>query len=135
MNFEIIVSFLTVVAGSSTFITLWMYRKQQKRFKTAEAFGQEVTALRATVQELREQIRFQEERINKTQELITSKDAYINQLSQEKHTLEIKNSRNKSAINKSYGCTYCPDISLCPVLVQRAANEEEYLNSLKKKMI
>jgi TPP-dependent indolepyruvate ferredoxin oxidoreductase alpha subunit len=107
-----------------------LYRKQQKRFKTAEAFEKEVTALKTTVEILQQQVAFQEGRINETQKLVINKDAYIAQLSQEKHAIEIKHAKNKSAINKAYGCGHCSDASLCPVLKQRTENEEEYLKTL-----
>jgi preprotein translocase subunit YajC len=130
MDLSILTSIISILCGSSTVITFILYRKQQKRFKTAEAFEKEVTALKTTVEILQQQVAFQEGRINETQKLVINKDAYIAQLTQEKHALEIKNSKNKSAINKAYSCGHCSDISLCPVLKQRTANEEEYLKTL-----
>ncbi|MDL2310317.1 hypothetical protein LJC39_04295 [Parabacteroides sp. OttesenSCG-928-B22] len=132
MDWTILISIISILCGSSTVITFILYRKQQKRFKTAEAFEKEVVALKNTVEILQQQVTFQEGRISDTQKLVINKDAYITQLSQEKHTLEIKNSKNKSAINKAYSCEHCSDISLCPVLKQRTVNEEAYLNELKK---
>lgn len=79
---------------------------------------------------MRQQLQFYDGRLTEMQKLVVGKDAYINQLSQEKHTLEVKNSKNKSAMNKAYSCEHCSEVSLCPVLMQRAANEEEYLKSL-----
>lgn len=132
MDWTILTSIISILCGSSTVITFMLYRKQQKRFKTAEAFEKEVTALRATVEILQQQVTFQEGRITDTQKLVINKDAYISQLSHEKHVLEVKHAKNKSAVNKAYSCSHCPDAALCPVLIQRAANEEEYLKSLEK---
>lgn len=131
MDWTVVSSIITALAASSTLVTYMLYRKQQKRFKTAEAFEKEVEALKITVSTMREQLQFYDGRLTEMQKMVIGKDAYIGQLSEEKHTLEIKNSKNKSAINRAYSCEHCSDISLCPVLKQRAANEEEYLNTLK----
>lgn len=128
----VVTSIVSVLAGSSTIVTFILYRKQQKRFKTAEAFEKEVDALKNTVETMRQQLQFYDGRLTEMQKLVVGKDLYIGQLTQEKHTLEVKNSKNKSAMNKAYGCVHCSDVSLCPVLMQRAANEEAYLNELKK---
>jgi uncharacterized membrane-anchored protein YhcB (DUF1043 family) len=130
MDWTIITSILSILCGSSTIITFILYRKQQKRFKTAEAFEKEVDALKNTVETMRQQLQFYDGRLAEMQKLVVGKDVYISQLTQDKHTLEVKNSKNKSAMNKAYSCDHCSDIALCPVLKQRAANEEEYLNSL-----
>ena len=133
MDWTLITSIVSLLCGSTTIVTFVLYRKQQKRFKTAEAFEKEVIALKGTVEILQQQITFQENRITDTQKLVINKDAYIAQLSHEKHVLEVKHAKNKSAINKAYGCIHCSDASLCPVLVQKAANEESYLTELKNK--
>lgn len=132
MDWMVVTSIVSVLAGSSTIVTFILYRKQQKRFKTAEAFEKEVDALKNTVETMRQQLQFYDGRLTEMQKLVVGKDLYIGQLTQEKHTLEVKNSKNKSAMNKAYGCVHCSDVSLCPVLMQRAANEEAYLNELKK---
>jgi hypothetical protein len=125
-----ILSALTCLFGGSSFYTIFLYRRQAKRFKTAEAFEQEVKAMEGTVSILQEQIEFCQGRINSLQELIISKDTYIEQLSGENHTLEIKHSRNKSAMNKAHECKFCPDTSQCPVLIQKIANDELYLSEI-----
>lgn len=130
MNFTLLTSIISILCGSSTIVTFILYRKQQKRFKTAEAFEKEVDALKNTVETMRQQLQFYDGRFTEMQKLVVGKDAYINKLSQEKHTIEVKNSKNKSAMNKAYSCEHCLEVSLCPVLMQRAANEEEYLKSL-----
>lgn len=135
-----ILAAVTTIAGTTTFITLFMFRKQQARIKNAEASQKEsevdslkLTALQATVEELRKQIIFCESRLASLQALIVDKDTYIGVLSMEKHTLEVKNARNKSAINEAYKCTFCEDIKFCPVILQRNKNEESYLKSIEKR--
>lgn len=123
----------STLTGATTFMAWFMYRKQEKRFKTAEAFEKEVLSLRLAMNTLQEQVKWYGERLNETQALIVSKDAYITQISGEKHTLEIKNSRNKNAINKAFNCRFCEAPSECPVLIQRASNEEEYLKQIERK--
>ena len=130
MEWSGLLSVVSVLAGSSTVVTYILYRRQQKRFKTAEAFQKEVDALKNTVEMMRQQLTFYDGRLTEMQKLIVGKDGYIKQLSQEKHVLEVKNSRNKSAMNRAYECKHCADIASCPVLRQRAINEEEYLKSL-----
>ncbi len=132
MDWSLITSILSILCGSSTVMTFILYRKQQRRFKTAEAFEKEVDALKNTVETMRQQLQFYDGRLTEMQKLVVGKDLYISQLSQEKHLLEIKNSKNKSAMNKAYSCEHCTDISLCPVLIQRATNEEAYLNELNE---
>lgn len=132
MDGTLLTSIISILCGSTTIVTFLLYRKQQKRFKTAEAFEKEVVALQNTVETMRRQLEFYDGRLSEMQKLVVGKDVYISQLSLDKHTLEIKNSKNKSAMNKAYSCEHCSDISLCPVLRQRAANEEEYLKSLNK---
>jgi|GEM_PF-1870859 len=130
MDWTIITSIISILCGSSTVITFILYRKQQKRFKTAEAFEKEVDALKNTVESMRQQLLFYDGRLAEMQNLVIGKDAYISQLTLDKHRLEVKNSKNKSAMNRAYSCGHCSDISLCPVLKQRAANDEEYLKTL-----
>ncbi len=131
MNWTIVTTIISVLAGSSTIVTFFLYRKQQKRIKTAEAFEKEVNALKTTVATMRDQLTFYDGRLNEMQKLVVGKDAYIGQLSSEKHTLEIKNSKNKSAINKAHSCPNCSDVSNCPVIKQKIANDDEYLKNLK----
>lgn len=133
MDWTIIISLISILCGSTTVVTFVLYRKQQKRFKTAEAFEKEVVALKATVESMQNQISFYDGRLNEMQKLVIGKDAYISQLTEDKHTLEIKNSKNKSAMNKAYSCSFCNDVSECPVIMQRAANEEAYLRELNEK--
>lgn len=127
----ILLAFSTV-SGATAFITLFMFRKQQKRFKTAEAFEKEVTALQASVTLMQGQIKFLNDSLVDTQKLVIEKDAYIGTLSTDKHVLEIKHAKNKSAINQAYSCTFCDDKAACPVLMQRAKNEEAYLKEISK---
>lgn len=129
-----ILGVLTLISGSTTGISLFMYRRQSMRFKNAEAFEKEVAALSSTVENLKSQISFYDERLNKLQELIVNKDVYIGVISEEKNALEIKHARNKSAINRAYACGYCSDLKDCPVLKQRTKNEEEYLKIINKNL-
>ena len=126
-----ILAAFSALCGGSTIITLFVYRKQQTRFKPAEAFEKEVLALKATVELMQGQIQFCNERMAELQKLVVDKDAYINQITLDKHMVEVKHAKNKSAINKAYECEHCKDVSNCPVLKQRAANEEAYLKQLQ----
>lgn len=133
-DWTILTSLISVLCGSGTVVTYALYRKQQKRYKIAEAFEKEVVALKATVETMQTQLRFYDERLSEMQKLVVGKDAYISQLSQDKHLLEVKNARNKSAINKAHGCGHCANVSDCPVLRQKTANEDDYLKQLNRGM-
>lgn len=121
-----------VLGGSGALITFLLYRKQLKRFKNAEAFEKEVEALNKTVLILQQQVEWQGKQIESMQRTIGQKDAYIAQLTSDKHVLEIKHAKNKGAINQAYECTLCTDKSECPVLKKRAKNEEDYLRKIEK---
>ena len=126
-----ILTAFSTLTGGTAFYTFIMYRQQAKRFKTAEAFEKEVTALKSTIEGLQKQIEFQEGRLNEMQKTLVNKDAYIVTLTADKSVLEVKHAKNKSAINRAYGCSFCDSVANCPVLQQRALNEEEYLKRIE----
>lgn len=134
MEWQSVLSLLLGFLGTGgIFISSVMFRKVTKRSKVAEAFSKEVDSLRETIGELRKQISFCEERLLQMQSMLSLRDNYIDTLSREKNTLEIKNARNKSAINKAYECAHCGDVAKCAVLMQRSKNEEEYLKVIEHK--
>lgn len=126
-----ILTAFSTLTGGTAFYTFIMYRQQAKRFKTAEAFEKEVTALKSTIEGLQKQIEFQEGRLNEMQKTLVNKDAYIGTLTADKSVLEVKHAKNKSAINRAYSCSFCDSAANCPVLQQRALNEEEYLKRIE----
>lgn len=126
LNPSDLTSLISLIFGSSTIVTYGLYRKQQKRLRTAEAFAKEVEALKSTINAMQQQMQYYEGRLTEMQKLIIGKDTYIAQISQDRHTLEIKNAKNKSAINKAYGCVYRSDTHACPVLTQRISNEKDF---------
>ena len=127
-----ILAVFSALCGGSTIITLFIYRKQQKRFKTAEAFEKEVTALQASVTLMQGQIKFLNDSLTDMQKLVIEKDAYISTLSTDNQVLEVKHVKYKSVINQAYSCAYCEDKANCPVLKRRAKNEEAYLNEISR---
>jgi hypothetical protein len=130
MNWEIIIPLLTLIFTSGI-INVVLYRKVDKRTKTAEAFEKEVSALSATIEVMKRHQEYTDQRLERMQNELTKMDVFNTQLMKEKHILEMKHSRNKSAMNKAHECTFCDDKSLCPVLRQRAINDEIYLKELK----
>lgn len=126
-----ILTFFSTVTGGTALYSLLIYRKQAKRFKTAEAFEKEVLALQQTIDGMQKQVDWQEKRLTEMQNLIVNKDAYIATLTNDKSTLEIKHAKNKSAINRAYGCELCDTPINCPVIKQRTLNEEEYLKRIE----
>ena len=132
-----LVSILSLVFGflgsGSAFMTWLLYRGQSVRIKNAEAYEQEVNALRTEIEELRKAIEFERNERKKDGELITKLGLLNRELHDRNFVSEIKNAKNKGAINKAYECPHCPDSKLCPVLQQRKRNEEEYLAEVRQK--
>lgn len=121
---------LGFLGGGGALVTYMLYRKQLKRFKNAEAVEKEVATLRSAIAAMEQNQKWYEERLASLQKLLLEKESYVEVLSKDKNLLEIKHSKNKSAINKAYECSFCPDTSKCPVLIQRSKNEDEYLRTL-----
>lgn len=126
---------LTFLGSGSAVVTWLLYRKQSVRIKNAEAFEREVEALRHEIEELRASVEFERSQREKDKELLAKADALNRQLRSEFNNVEIKNAKNKSALNKAYECTFCPDSSLCPALKQRKKNEDEYLVELQRRQM
>lgn len=126
-----ILTAFSAITGGTAFYSLFLFRKQQGRFKNAEAFEKEVTALKQTIQTMQQQVEWQEKRLSEMQKLIINKESYIATLTADKSTLEVKHAKNKSAINRAYGCPFCDTPANCPVLMQRAQNEDEYLKRIE----
>lgn len=118
------------LGGGGALITYMLYRKQLKRFKNAEAVEKEVATLRSAIAAMEQNQKWYEERLGSLQKLLLEKESYVEVLSKDKNLLEIKHSKNIGAINKAYECSFCPDTSKCPVLIQRSKNEDEYLKTL-----
>lgn len=131
-----ILTAITVISGSLAGFVGFMYRKQTKRFKNAEAFDMEVVALKKTIELLKEQVEWQAGQIIEVQKLVAQKDVYIEQIVKERHILELKHAKNKSAINCAYSCinreSHQLPTATCPVLIQRQKNEEEYVKEISK---
>ena len=115
------------LGGGGALVTYMLYRKQLKRFKNVE---KEVATLRSAITAMEQNQKWYEERLSSLQKLLLEKESYVEVLSKDKNLLEIKHSKNKGAINKAYECSFCPDTSKCPVLIQRSKNEDEYLKTL-----
>lgn len=118
------------LGGGGALVTYMLYRKQLKRFKNAEAVEKEVATLRSAMAAMEQNQKWYEERLTSLQKQLLEKESYVEVLSKDRNLLEIKHSQNKGAINKAYECSFCPDTSKCPVLIQRSKNEDEYLKTL-----
>lgn len=127
---QIISLLFGLLGGGGAFVTYLLYSKQMKRIKSAEASEKEITNIRAGLDVMRDQISFQAGQIAALQKALIERETDNETLRKEKHVLEVKNSKNKSAMNKAYECKFCPDTSKCIVLIQRKQNEEDYLKTL-----
>lgn len=120
--------------GSGSAVLTWVvYRKQSLRIKNAEAYEKEVDVLRKEIAELRNAIEFERKQREADREVIVRLELLNSELRDKNDVAEIKNARNKKALNKAYECEFCPDSSKCPALVQRKRNEDEYLRELQEK--
>lgn len=139
-----VASLLTVVTGGGGVL----FRRQQKRTKTAEAFRQEVDAMKVAIETMELSYKAQIEglkdfyknqfdmaytRIDKLQSDLQKQDVMNSHLRSANDVLEVKHAKNKSAINRAHECAFCDTPANCPVLKQRSINEEEYLRSIEKK--
>jgi len=131
MNLEVLYAVLGSLGAIVSLISFLYFRKQSKRLKTAEAFEKEVEALKSTIQELKQQVNWDSDRIKQLQEMYNEKDAFLHIVTKEKHTIEVKHYRNKEAIACANHCRFNPDASKCPVVIRKTANDKQYLNELK----
>lgn len=132
-NWVAIVSIIfNLLLGGGVVTTFLLYRKQSVRIKNAEAFSAEVAVLRAEVEELRKSLDFERKQREEDKKIIAKVEALNTALFHDKNGLEIKNALYKKAMNRAYECTFCPDSSKCPVLIQRKHNDDNELKSLIK---
>lgn len=127
----IVISLLTTIFGATNFFTFVAYRKEKRRGMQVETVSSEVTTLRATIDTMKSTVDWLNSRIDEMQKLIVSKDVYISELTKDKITLEIKNSKNKTAIHRALSCDYCNSTKTCPVLIQQREHDEEYLKRIE----
>ena len=126
---------LGFLGSSGAFISWILYRKQEKRNKNADAVEKEIASLRVTIKTLEENQTWYDTRLEAMQKWLISKDSYIEVILKDKDLLEIKHAKNKGAINKAYSCKFCPQPDLCPVIIVREKNEEEYIKALEKQKL
>lgn len=113
-----ILSAVTCIFGGTSLYTLMLYRRQTKRFKDAEAFEEEVKALEAALNVMREQIEFCQTQIETLQKSVLHKDGRISRLN-----------RVIVAANK---CSHITNVTECPVLVKKSEYDALYYTINKK---
>lgn len=132
-NWVAIVSLIfNLLLGGGVVTTFLLYRKQSVRIKNAEAFSAEVAVLRAEVEELRKSLEFERRQREEDKKIIVTLETLNTSLFHDKSGLEIKYALRKKATNRAYECTFCPDSSKCPVLMQVKYNDDNELKSLVK---
>ena len=89
-----------------------------KRLKLNEVKSAEIDTLKITIDMLRGEL-------NAVQASLIETRGLNSQLYGEKNTLEIKNSKLKSMINKAYACTYADSVH-CPVLTKQRQLDAEW---------
>lgn len=132
-NWVAIVSLIfNLLLSGGVVTTFLLYRKQSVRIKNAEAFSAEVAVLRAEVEELRKSLEFERRQREEDKKVIVTLETLNTSLFHDKSGLEVKYALRKKATNRAYECTFCPDSSKCPVLMQVKYNDDNELKSLVK---
>jgi biopolymer transport protein ExbB/TolQ len=132
-NWVAVVSLIfNLLLSGGVVTTFLLYRKQSVRIKNAEAFASEVEVLRSEVKALQESVEFERKQREEDKKIIVTLETLNTSLFHAKSGLEVKYALRKKATNRAYECTFCPDSSKCPVLMQVKYNDDNELKSLVK---
>ena len=121
-----IVSAIFGVGGVFGFVSYFLFFKESKRLKKAEATEKELANLSSSIDLLKKQVEYQGSEIIRLQEQLSGKNQLIKQLYRERDILEKKYAQKKSAINCAIGCANKDE---CPVLIKTKEIEDEYYNN------
>lgn len=124
-----IISTIFGAGGIFGFISYFLFFKESKRLKGAEATEKELSNLNTSIELLQKQVDYQGKEIVRLQEQLNGKNQLIQQLYRERDILEKKYAQKKSAINCAL---QCPQRKTCPVLTELKKIEDEYLKTQLK---
>jgi hypothetical protein len=126
-----IISTIFGAGGIFGFISYFLFFKESKRLKGAEATEKELSNLARSIELLQSQVDYQGKEIISLHEQLNGKNQLIQQLYRERDILEKKYAQKKSAINEALACPGNKN-KMCPVLLRLKEIENEYLkNQLK----
>ena len=115
---EMLQSFWGLIFGAGGVVASLAFYNLNKRLKLNEVKSAEIDTLKITIDMLRGEL-------NAVQASLIETRGLNSQLYGEKNTLEIKNSKLKSMINKAYACQYA-DSAHCPVLIKQRQLDAEW---------
>jgi len=139
---ETLVTFFTEIwqwiFGAGGLVSIFLYYRQTRRLKTAEAKSAEIEAVQKVIDSLQKRLDDQEMQIEKLQfrldgkdSIIQAKDEIIGHLHTEKNILTLKYNQKKGAINCAFECEKAR-CGGCPVLIELKKIEDDYLSKLNK---
>ena len=123
-----LISTIFGAGGIFGFISYFLFFRESKRLKGAEATEKELTNLSSSIDLLQKQVDYQGKEIIRLQEQLNGKNQLIQQLYRERDILEKKYAQKKSAINEALACPGNKN-KTCPVLVKLKEIENEYLKT------
>ena len=123
-----IISAIFGVGGVFGFVSYFLFFRESKRLKGAEATEKELTNLSGSIKLLQEQVAFQGKDISRLQGLLEGRNLLIQQLYRERDILEKKYAQKKSAVNEALACSVNKN-KACPVLIKLKEIESEYLKT------
>ena len=130
MSWIDILSTIFGAGGILGFISYFLFFRENKRLKAAEATRDELANMQKSIEILQSQVKYQGEEILRLQKQLGSKNELIQQLYTERDILEKKYAQKKSAVNAAIGCE---NSNICPVLIKVKEFEDEYFNSNNKR--
>lgn len=141
-NIGVIITLLTTIVGWNIWGEI-RNKRLNKKLKEQEVFIKEQEVLSKKqentnyeVERLKEALKDTDIRVRELQRELIEKDSQTAQMRKEKHIIDVKHSKNKGCINAAYSCRNCDNVALhCPVLIMKAQNDMEYLETLQKKEV
>ena len=137
MDNLILILGLAVVVGMIV-LNGFIFRKQSRRIKEAEARikeaeakAKEIEVLKDTIAQMEKSIDFFYKNFERMKEIMKAKDDAIIELSHDKSEAQKENEMNKKAINQAISCEHVPDDKECPVLVQKRKDEKKHKSTKK----
>jgi peptidoglycan hydrolase CwlO-like protein len=123
-----IISTIVGAGGIFGFVSYFLFFRESKRLKGAEATAKELANMTVSIEALEKQVEYLWETIKKLQEQLNERNQLVQQLYRERDILEKKYAQKKSSINEALACPGNKD-KTCPVLVKLKELENEYLKS------
>ena len=117
--------------GFVTVVGWFVFFKQNKRLKNAEAEAKELENMNVKIAMLENMMASQVKRMDTLQQDVATYYERNRALQNELSLSELKRQKNKNCIAQAESCNHIADPSECPVIIQRKKHEAEYLKMLE----